>query len=45
MPVGGIYFAGEHTSLDFQGYMNGAAKTGREAAEMIAKKMKMLTGA
>ncbi|CAN5797242.1 hypothetical protein BH10BAC3_BH10BAC3_28090 [soil metagenome] len=37
IPVGNIYFAGEHTSLDFQGYMNGAAKTGREAAEMIAK--------
>jgi monoamine oxidase len=37
VPVGNIYFAGEHVSPDFQGYMNGAAKTGREAAEMIAK--------
>jgi monoamine oxidase len=31
------HFAGEHTSLDFQGYMNGAVETGeRAAAEVIA---------
>jgi len=30
--VGPIFFAGEHCSAEFQGYMNGAAKTGREAA-------------
>ncbi len=35
-PVGNIYFAGEHTSSGFQGYMNGAAETGRVAAEQIA---------
>ncbi len=38
-PVGNIYFAGEHTSLEFQGYMNGAAETGKVAAEMIAEKI------
>ena len=43
IPVGNIYFAGEHTSAEFQGYMNGAAKTGREAAEMIAKQISMVT--
>jgi len=35
MPVGNLYFAGEHTSLDWQGYMNGGAQTGREVAEAI----------
>ncbi|MHA4807542.1 flavin monoamine oxidase family protein [Flavitalea flava] len=35
-PVGKIYFAGEHVSREFQGYMNGAAQTGRMAAEMVA---------
>ncbi len=33
--VGEIYFAGEHVSREFQGYMNGGAQTGRVAAEMI----------
>jgi monoamine oxidase len=31
-PVGNLYFAGEHCSRDFQGYMNGGAETGRVAA-------------
>ncbi len=31
--VGKLYFAGEHCSEDFQGYMNGGAETGRLAAE------------
>lgn len=35
--VGEIYFAGEHVSHDFQGYMNGAAQTGRMAAERVMK--------
>ena len=35
-PVGQLYFAGEHCSSDFQGYMNGAAETGRRAAKAIA---------
>jgi len=34
-PVGNLFFAGEHCSYDFQGYMNGAAETGRTAAEAI----------
>jgi len=36
VPVGKIYFAGEHVSREFQGYMNGAAQTGRIAAETVA---------
>jgi len=36
-PVGNIFFAGEHCSYDYQGYMNGAAETGRRAAEAISK--------
>jgi len=39
VPVGDIYFAGEHVSYDFQGYMNGGAQTGRFAAEKIAEKI------
>jgi monoamine oxidase len=37
--VDNLYFAGEHCSYEFQGFMNGAAKTGREAAEAIIKKL------
>jgi monoamine oxidase len=33
--VGRLYFAGEHTSLDWQGYMNGGAESGRVAAEAL----------
>lgn len=33
--VGNVYFAGEHTSLISQGYMNGAAETGKAAAEQV----------
>jgi monoamine oxidase len=35
MPIGNIFFAGEHCGGDFAGYMNGAALSGREAAEGI----------
>lgn len=35
--VGNLYFAGEHTSYNYQGYMNGGAATGRRAAENILK--------
>ena len=38
-PVGNVFFAGEHCSQDFQGYMNGAAETGRIAAESILAKI------
>ena len=34
-PVGNLFFAGEHCSRDFQGFMNGGAETGRKAAEAI----------
>jgi len=35
--VGTCHFAGEHTSIDFQGYLNGAVESGqRAAAEVIA---------
>jgi monoamine oxidase len=37
VPVGEVYFAGEHVSREFQGYMNGGAETGRVAAEMVVK--------
>jgi len=34
---GGVHFCGEHTSVDFQGYLNGGVETGfRAAAEVIA---------
>jgi monoamine oxidase len=34
---GACHFAGEHTSIDFQGYLNGAVETGqRAAAEVLA---------
>lgn len=34
-PFGRIFFAGEHTSLRWQGYMNGAVETGMRAAEEV----------
>ena len=37
-PVGNLFFAGEHCSRDFQGYMNGGAETGREAAKALLSK-------
>ncbi|HUJ60644.1 MAG TPA: NAD(P)/FAD-dependent oxidoreductase [Kofleriaceae bacterium] len=36
-PLGGVYFCGEHTSIDFQGYMEGGAKTGKHTANKLAK--------
>lgn len=39
-PIGNVYFAGEHCSIDYQGFMNGAAETGRVAAETIVEKLK-----
>jgi len=35
-PAGRLFFAGEHTSLRWQGYMNGAVESGRRAALEIA---------
>lgn len=40
-PVNNLFFAGEHCSEDFQGYMNGGAETGRFAAEAVIKKIKI----
>jgi monoamine oxidase len=34
---GGVLFCGEHTSIDFQGFMEGAASEGRHAARRLAK--------
>ncbi len=36
--VGNLIFAGEHLSGEFGGYMNGAAQTGRLAAEVVLRK-------
>jgi len=32
VPEGNAFFCGEHTSIDFQGYLNGAVETGQRAA-------------
>ncbi len=42
MPVGNLFFAGEHCSYDFQGYMNGAAQSGLDVAKAV---MSLLSGA
>lgn len=39
-PAGNLFFAGEHCSLAFQGFMNGAVETGRKAAEAILAKLR-----
>ncbi|HVS30876.1 MAG TPA: FAD-dependent oxidoreductase [Thermoanaerobaculia bacterium] len=41
LPVGNLFFAGEHCSYDFQGYMNGAAQSGADTAKAV---MAMLSG-
>ena len=38
-PFGNILFAGEHCSIKHQGFMNGAAETGRKAAEEIVRRL------
>jgi monoamine oxidase len=35
-PAGRLFFAGEHTSNQWQGYMNGAIESGRRAAAEVA---------
>ncbi|MFN5628437.1 MAG: flavin monoamine oxidase family protein [Bacteroidota bacterium] len=42
-PVNNLFFAGEHCSEDFQGYMNGGAETGRLAAEAVIKKLQEIS--
>ncbi len=36
-PVGGLVFAGEHTSLDYAAYMEGAVRSGELGAELAAQ--------
>ena len=36
---GGVYFCGEHTSQDFQGFMEGGADTGETAAKKLARRL------
>lgn len=43
-PVGNFHFAGEHCSEDFQGFMNGAAETGRRVAEAVKEKVGVKVG-
>jgi monoamine oxidase len=38
-PVGNLFFAGEHCSLDYQGFMNGGAETGRFAADAVLRRI------
>lgn len=35
VPVGNLFFAGEHCSYDFQGFMNGAAQSGADTAVAV----------
>lgn len=39
LAVGNLFFAGEHCSYDFQGYMNGAAQSGMDAAKAVMAKL------
>jgi monoamine oxidase len=41
---GPLFFAGEHTSIKWQGYMNGAVESGRRAAAEIAAARRLETG-
>jgi monoamine oxidase len=38
-PFAHVYFAGEHCSYDFQGFMNGAATTGIQAAKQVMRSL------
>jgi len=40
-PFGRLFFAGEHTSVQWQGYMNGAVESGRRAAAEVAATHRM----
>lgn len=40
-PYGRLFFAGEHTSVAWQGYMNGAVQSGRRAAAEVAATHRM----
>ncbi|HEX7840213.1 MAG TPA: FAD-dependent oxidoreductase [Kofleriaceae bacterium] len=38
--LGGVHFCGEHTSTDFQGFMEGGASTGEQTAKDLVKLLK-----
>lgn len=40
-PEGRVHFAGEHTSADWQGYLNGAVESGRRAAKEVVAKVNL----
>lgn len=42
-PHGRMFFAGEHTSFAYQGYMNGAIESGRRAAAELAATHRLAT--
>jgi monoamine oxidase len=44
-PSGRLFFAGEHTSLRWQGYMTGAVESGRRAAAEVAATHALLAAA
>ena len=39
-PEGGLHFAGEHTSVEWLGYLNGGVATGERAAREVAAALK-----
>ena len=39
-PEGGLHFAGEHTSVEWFGYLNGGVATGERAAREVAAALK-----
>jgi monoamine oxidase len=43
-PAGRVVFAGEHTSTEWQGYMNGAIESGKRAAAEIRALMRVSRG-
>jgi len=45
LPVGNMFFAGEHCSYDFQGFMNGAAQSGADTAKALMTKLSAATKA
>jgi monoamine oxidase len=40
VPEGRCHFAGEHTSVDSQGYLNGAIESGERAAREILRSVR-----
>jgi monoamine oxidase len=40
-PVRRLFFAGEHTSIEYWGFMNGAAETGKKAAQEVLRAVRV----